>query len=393
MTDWGLILVAAGRGRRLGGSPKQFRILGDRPLWQWGLEVGMALYEAGFIREICVALPDGTPEYRLPIETAKGSKSLFFVSGGEERFSSVLNALKRITTSFVLIHDAARPFLPFNLCLRLIDAVEKSCFTKGAVPLLPVSDSVKRIPSDGKWECFSREGLFLTQTPQAFPRKELVEAIEKYQGKDEAEAWLRNGGEIVGVQGDPANFKITYEGDWRLAESIAQGRLTWRTGHGYDVHPLVLGRPLVIGGVCIDFSLGLTGHSDADVLSHAVADALLGAAGEPDIGRLFPASDPTFLGISSLVLLRESIRRVRNLGWTIQWIDATLVAQVPRLAPFLPEIQKNLQEVLQEESGLGEKEEGRFNLKVKSGERVGSVGRAECIFCHAVATLSRLICR
>jgi 2-C-methyl-D-erythritol 4-phosphate cytidylyltransferase/2-C-methyl-D-erythritol 2,4-cyclodiphosphate synthase len=215
----------------------------------------------------------------------------------------------------------------------------------------------------------------------------LIGALEDYgfSAKDEAEAWTASGGTIEAVEGDPMNFKITEGSDWSMAEALAEGAAgDRRAGHGYDVHSLVPGRPLILGGVRIDFPLGLLGHSDADVLCHAVSDALLGAAGEPDLGTLFPASDSLYAGADSGALLVRVVERVRRAGWRIVWVDATLVAQIPRLGAYVPRIRESLEGFLR-----GEGPRRVANLKVKSGEYCGSAGRGECMICHVVATLER----
>jgi len=370
-----LVVVAGGSGSRLGGVPKQFRLLAGMPVWEWSVRAAAA---AG-IDDILLVHP---PEVSPGTSGLPQGVPLRLVPGGARRADSSRAGVLAARRDWVLIHDAARPFLSPSLLGRLLGAAERGA---AAVPILPVSDALKRIEPGGTVRSVSREGLFRAQTPQSFPREPLIEVLGVGGAvSDEAEAWLAAGRPLETVEGDPMNFKITDASDWELARRLADVPGERRTGHGYDLHPLVPERPLVLGGILLDSPLGLAGHSDADLLCHAVADALLGAAGEPDIGLLFPASDPAYRGADSRELLRACARRVRDRGWRVVWVDATLIAQVPRLAEHLPRIRASLGEIL-EEAGP----EGRFNLKVKSGEGCGSAGRGECMICHVVATIEK----
>jgi 2-C-methyl-D-erythritol 4-phosphate cytidylyltransferase/2-C-methyl-D-erythritol 2,4-cyclodiphosphate synthase len=286
---------------------------------------------------------------------------------------------------FVLVHDAARPLVSEGLCRKLIDEARKN---GGAIPVLPVTDALKRIRGETV-ESVDRKGLYRAQTPQAFEREPLMAAMDRYGAgaADESEAWISAGRAIAFVPGEAANFKVTFPEDFSLAEKILSGAEEWRTGHGYDVHPLVPGRPLVLGGIRIPFPLGLEGHSDADCVCHAASDALLGGAGLPDIGSLFPASNPRYKNFYSLDLFREVAEKVQAEGWTIRWIDITIAAQVPRLGNLLGQMCAALEEAL----GHPSEDRRRVNIKVKSGESVGPVGEGKCMECTAIATLSRKI--
>lgn len=385
MTEWSLIIVAGGSGRRLGGVPKQFRLLGGRPVWRWSADVGALLLKKGMISEIVLVVPRGQGEIRGEAFSLGGSVPVRIVEGGEERALSVLSGLRAAKGEMVLVHDAARPFLSEDMCRHLIDACTSE---QGVVPLIAVTDAVKEQDGD-RMVPFDRDRLRLTQTPQAFPRQLLCRCIEEYGAGclDEAEAWIHAGRKLTPVPGDRWNFKITDSSDWEVARIIAAEKIggVTRTGIGFDVHPLVPGRKLVLGGVPVDdVSLGLDGHSDGDLICHSVADALLGAAGEPDIGCLFPASDPSFRGASSLGLLKEVVQRICAKGWDIVWIDVVLHAQVPRLGALVPSIVASLSEALE-----GRDDVPLVNLKIKSGEKIGAVGSALAMQCYAVATLVR----
>jgi 2-C-methyl-D-erythritol 4-phosphate cytidylyltransferase/2-C-methyl-D-erythritol 2,4-cyclodiphosphate synthase len=360
----------------MGGLPKQFRILGGRPLWRWSAAVAEDLYSRGRIDELVLVLPQGCAgeiagDLACPV---------VYAPGGRERTDSVINSLEVSSSEYVMIHDAARPFLDVRICLDLMDVVSD---TRGAIPLLPSVDSLKRVDGD-VITVIPRESVYRTQTPQAFRRAPLLEALSRSgSATDEASVWLTASGELARVPGDEKNFKITSEFDWLIARSIADRREI-RTGYGYDVHELIPGRRLVLGGLEIPSPLGLLGHSDADVLCHAISDALLGAAGRGDIGTLFPAADERYRDIKSTVIMERVLESISENGWEIVWIDATLVAQVPRLGSLLSEVLHNLGTHFTVYRLMD-----KMNIKVKSGEYVGGVGRAEYMACHAVATIQR----
>lgn len=379
--SWSFLIVAAGSGSRIGGTPKQFRLLGGIPLWKWSALVAERLWCAGEINEMVVVLPKGHRLFKhdclgltVPIKT---------VEGGPARADSVANGLEVCSGSHVLVHDGDRPFLSFSLCMRL-----KSCAQANgsAVPLLKFSDSLKKKSVVGLTSV-NKDEYMRAQTPQAFERFPLIAAISSCKGaSDEAASWTGSGRKLFAVEGEEQNFKITTRFDWLTASALVSGKTERRVGHGYDVHELSDKHRLVLAGLEIkDSTLGLLGHSDADIVAHAVMDALLGAAGEPAIGTLFPSSDERWAGAYSMKLLENVVQRVRAKGWIIEWVDATLTAQKPRLGPFIPYFVSNMTPYLREESG-----KPNFNMKVKSGEGVGSVGRCECMICHAVASLKRV---
>lgn len=378
MPRFSLVIAAAGRGTRAGGGiPKQFRPLGGVPLWKWSAAAAERLFSAGIIAEAVLVLP------RERVEDASGeTKSLacpFTVcAGGDERSDSVLRGASSASGEYVLVHDGARPFLSPSLCLRITGRAGPGM---GVIPLLPVSDSLKTL-GEGSIRPFPREGLYITQTPQCFPRESLILALSRFGrgAGDEAEAWAAAGFQLLQVEGERRNMKITFEEDFPLAESMIRRR--FRTGIGYDIHPLVPGRRFVLGGVRFpDFPLGFQGHSDGDVLVHAVCDAILGAAGMGDLGTLFPAEDEAWRDMDSTFFLKETSRMVIRGGWSIEWVDGVIIAQEPRLRAYLPGMTKILEEALS--CGAG-----KVHLKAKSGEGIGPVGSCSAVVCHAAATLS-----
>ncbi|MEA3283420.1 MAG: 2-C-methyl-D-erythritol 2,4-cyclodiphosphate synthase [Synergistota bacterium] len=376
MSEWSFMIMAAGRGSRLGGTPKQFRFLGGHPMWEWSFDLALSLG----IEEIVLVLPEDWDERLYPVRTREG---LSIVRGGCTRSLSVRNGIASVRSNKVLIHDGARPFAKSSMCEKIMSAVSKNT---GAIPLLPVKDALKRVSVDDVVKAMDCSGIRITQTPQGFPREGLLKALSlsSEEVRDEAEPWISNGGVIVPVEGDEMNFKVTTEGDWEMATYLAgrdsAGEI--RTGIGFDVHPLVPGRSLVLGGVEVPSPMGLEGHSDADLICHGISDAILGAAGLPDIGRVFPACDDSYRDADSYELLREVVSKVEECGWSIVWLDVVLHAQIPRIGETVIDIIRNLDSIWND--GIR-----RVNLKVKSGEGVGSVGSGHCMMCYAVATIKK----
>ena len=380
MRQFSFLIVAGGSGSRIGGRKKQFRLLDERPLWRWSADLALA---TPGIAEVILVLPEEE------LGSVPETERLRTVAGGATRPESVQNGLRACACNFVMVHDAARPFVGKDLLLKLM---EKTTGGTGAVPVMPMAEAVKRIEEKNGTTAVSavaRDGLFTTQTPQCFPRQDLITVLERYGAavKDEAEAWLAAGRKLECVEGERLNFKVTWPEDLRLAAALVQSENVSsqgsevRTGLGYDVHRLVPERPLILGGVRVEESpLGLLGHSDADVLAHTVSDALLGAAGLPDIGNLFPASDERYRGADSMELLSRVAEMIKREGWRILWVYAVLTAQVPRLNSHLPEMRVRLAQTLGAE--------GRVNLKAKSPEGTDDPGAARSMACWVVATLS-----
>ena len=379
MTLCSLVIVAAGKGQRMGGIPKQLELIGNRPMWQWSVRKAEALHAKGIVGECILVVSPGEEEH-----FSKNIRPMPFrvVPGGEKRAHSVLNGVSACTCDVVLVHDAARPFASEDLFVSVAEATSEK---KGAIPVCSVTDALKR-RDENFVHSVDRDSLVAAQTPQGFGRALLAESLEAYglHGKDEAEAWVAGGHPLSLIPGERSNIKITYPEDLILARRITDVT-ECRTGIGFDVHPLQPGRRLILAGVHIPSPLGLSGHSDADVVAHAVSDAILGAAGEPDIGILFPASDASYKDADSMNLLHCVVSRVRSKGWSIRWIDIVLSAQYPRICPYLEEIRTNL-----ERSISPEEHEKTVNLKVKSGEGIGPVGAGQCMECSAVATIERI---
>lgn len=389
MKEFSFVIVAGGSGSRIGGLEKQFRVLGGRPLWRWSVDLASSMRDRG-IREIVLVLPSERLETGEDLSSC--SLPVHIVSGGTARPESVRNGLSACTCDYVMVHDAARPFAGVRLLSELMEQTSEAA---GAVPVMPVAEAIKRIEKkDGlqRISAVDRDGLYATQTPQSFFRETLIHVLEEYGAavKDEAEAWLASGRELRCVEGERLNFKVTWSEDLRLASALVaedgmerKMESEIRTGAGYDVHRLVPERPLVLGGVLVESLLGLLGHSDADLVAHTVADALLGAAGLPDIGNLFPASDEQYKNANSMDLLRRAADMVKAERWEVTWVDVVIEAQIPRLNAFLPAMRENLSALLNPGG------EYRVNLKAKSAEKTNDGGAGKSMTCWAVATLRR----
>ena len=379
------IIAAGGRGRRIGGEkPKQFQTLGDRSLLSWAVR---PFSLSSRIREIVVVLPHDELSTSLD-SFANGGTVVKFVEGGRRRQDSVAAGLEEVAsgTDIVVVHDGARPFCTEALIDRMIDAAAEF---GAAIPAVPVKETVKDIePIEGRMfvrQTVPRDGLYLAQTPQAFRLDVLAAAVALGQSgldsTDEAMLAERAGYPVCVVDGDELNMKITTPENMRVAEQIVAGRTPPpKIGFGYDCHRLVTGRKLVLGGIEIPHRSGLLGHSDADVVCHAVIDAMLGAGAAGDIGQLFPDDDPRWKGASSIDLLRETVSLLRTKGLTVGNVDIVVIAEEPKLSPFSKEITSRLAAVLQ----VGP---SQVNIKAKTAEGLGEIGRGEAISVQAIALM------
>jgi 2-C-methyl-D-erythritol 4-phosphate cytidylyltransferase/2-C-methyl-D-erythritol 2,4-cyclodiphosphate synthase len=376
------IVLAAGMGRRMqSDQPKQFLDLKGRPLLVHTLCAFEACDSVDAI--IVVASPDATEA--ISDLSAHCEKVQSVVAGGKERQDSVAEGLKAVPgdADMIAIHDGARPLiLPAE-----IDTVLASARASGAAVVgQPVSDTIKRVEKGEVAETLARSTLWAVQTPQAFRADVIREAHAKakadgFLGTDDTALVERLGLTVMLVEGSRDNIKVTHPGDFERAEDILRRRSgggVQRIGMGYDVHQLTEGRKLILGGVDVPFEKGLDGHSDADVLSHVVIDALLGAAGLGDIGRLFPDSDNVFKDISSLVLLERTADVLREANVVVGNVDATVMAQRPKLATYIPEMEANIAEA------LGTTVD-RVSVKATTTEKLGFVGNEEGMAAQAVA--------
>lgn len=378
------IIAAGGRGARFGGGqPKQLFTLAGRPLLQRSVE---AFARSSAVHDIVVALPSELMAAP-PVYLASIAKRVELVEGGERRQDSVARAFARIgeRADIVVIHDAARPLVSDDLIRRTVEAAAQF---GAAIAALPARDTVKRADAQQMIAAtLPREEIFLAQTPQAFRadvlRAALALSTRDSHATDEAMLVEQAGHRVRLIEGDPRNLKITTPDDLAIAEVLLGGGApTIRIGNGYDLHRLVPGRPLILGGVAIPFEKGLQGHSDADAVCHAVTDAILGAAGAGDIGRHFPDTDPAWKDANSIELLRRAARLVNGAGYSIANVDVVVIAQRPKLVPYLDAMIANL-------AGAMECSTGQISVKGKTNEGVDSMGAGESIAVHAVALVAK----
>lgn len=387
------IIVAAGSGKRFGGAvPKQYMKLGGQTVLQKSVR---AFEENARVDDIIVVAGEGFTE--LAAELCSGFEKMHsVVLGGSERQDSVLKGLTEAAqtvngvseNTIILVHDAARPFVSDDIINSVIKGAEEC---GGAVPAVSVKDTVRQAEAlegasdtellkDGDSRAASRtldrRLLYSVQTPQGFRAGVLTAAYEKaykeeFFGTDDASIVERMGINLKMVKGDYANYKITTKEDMRAE---------MRIGTGFDVHRLTEGRELYLCGVKIPHEKGLLGHSDADVALHALMDAMLGAAAMGDIGRHFPDSDEKYRGISSVKLLEEVCRMLEREGYSVGNVDLTVMAQKPKIAPYIPEMKRSVAAVLGTD-------ENAVNIKGTTTEGLGFVGREEGIAAEAVCIL------
>ncbi len=377
------IIAAGGSGRRVGSAvPKQLLEIGGRTLLQRSIDAFRSHPE---VTSVIVAVPADV--LAAPPRWLDGVRDVRLVAGGERRQDSVANAFAVVgaDAEIVLVHDAARPFVTDEVISR---AIRGAVAHGAAIVAVPVSDTVKRVEDEVIVETLPREEIFLAQTPQAFRRDVLGAAIDAGRTLDAAtdEAMLaeRAGHRVHVVAGDTANVKITTAGDLdRARAGKSSNAAAGRVGVGYDLHRLVEGRPLVLGGVTVPSERGALGHSDADVICHATTDAILGAARAGDIGQHYPDTDPRWKGASSTDLLKEVVGLVGERGWGIENVDVVVILERPKIGPYRDAIQSRLAEAL----GI---DADRVSVKAKTNEGVDAVGRGEAIAAHAVALLTRL---
>ena len=369
------LIVAAGKGERLGGDlPKQFRPLGGKPVLRWAVE---ALTGHPAIEQVRIVIGEGQQD--LAQSATEGLPVGDFIIGGAERSNSVLNGLAAIGSGQVLVHDAARPFCPPDVVDRLLAALDGN---DGAVPVLPVADTLAS-GDDVLDAPVDRKGLLRVQTPQAFHVEDLIYAYEeagRSSATDESTIMMQAGLKVATVEGDPMLDKLTTPADWARAEAFVSSRLVSRTGMGFDVHAFDGDGPVMLGGVAVPHSRGLAGHSDADVVLHAITDALLGAAGLGDIVSHFPPSDAQWEDASSDLFLRHAAELVRSGGGIIDHVDATVIAEEPKVGPHRETIRTRIAEIL----GVTV---GQVSVKATTTEGLGFTGRREGMAAQAVASI------
>jgi len=395
------VVAAAGAGTRFreaeapasaGGTPsclpKTLLSLVGRPLWA---HAAAALAFCEEVAAIAVVAP-GECLDSVQVQARSLRKVTAVVAGGQRRQDSVLNALRALAPAapdFVAVHDGARPLATPDLIRRCI----RAAWGKGSgVAALPVRDTLKSADADGQVTAtVDRSSLWAIQTPQVFRYETLLKAHEaaETQGQeatDDAALVERLGETVWLVRGEETNLKVTTPADFDLAASILgrrEGLMEVRVGHGFDVHRFDPARPCILGGVVVPHEAGLAGHSDADVVTHAIMDAALGALALGDIGQHFPDSDPAYAGASSLELATQVARLVAERGYQITAVDATVIAEAPKIAPHAGEMRQRLAEALGCQPGC-------VSVKGTTTEGLGFTGRREGIAAHAVVVVRQV---
>jgi 2-C-methyl-D-erythritol 4-phosphate cytidylyltransferase/2-C-methyl-D-erythritol 2,4-cyclodiphosphate synthase len=369
------MIVAAGSGSRMGGDlPKQYRLLGGKPVLRWAVE---SLIRHPMISAVRVVI--GRGHQRHANQALSGLAVGDLIEGGAERADSVRAGLAAIDGDAVLVHDAARPFCPPDVVDRLLARLE---FDEGAAPVLPVGDTLARA-GETLGDPVDRAGLARVQTPQAFRLRALKSAYEQWEGPsptDETTVVRAAAMRVAAVEGDARLEKLTHPGDFQRAEEWLAGRLAPRTGMGFDVHAFAGDGPIMLGGVEVPHSRGLAGHSDADVVLHSITDALLGAGGLGDIGEHFPPSDPRWKGAASSLFLSHAVELLRARSAVIDHIDCTVIAEAPKVGPHRDAIRARIAEL----AGL---RIDQVSVKATTTEGLGFTGRREGIAAQAVASI------
>ena len=377
----GAIIPAAGSGTRMSSTvPKQFLHLAGKPLLVHSVET---FTQCDFVSQVIVAVSEDwhEPAAKLLSELIPDHSKITVVIGGRRRQDSVRKGLDALDESIdlVLVHDGARPLVSVDLIERCYTAVLEY---GAAIAAVPVKDTLKKADDGQKVAAtVDRQMLWQAQTPQGARRDLLISAYEQSGDADvtdESTLLEKAGIPVHLAAGEESNLKITRNEDLILAESIMNRRVnTIKIGHGFDAHRFSEERVLILGGVEITHDRGLAGHSDADVVCHALCDAILGAIGRGDIGRHFPDHDPAYEGISSLILLDKVMDQCSSEGMRLVNADITIVCQAPKLASYLEAMQSCLGRhclVVPE----------NINIKATTTEKMGYVGREEGISCHAV---------
>ena len=369
------IIVAAGSGSRMGdGVPKQYRLLAGKPVLAHAVAPFLSHPRVQAVR---VVIGEGQQE--LASRALAGLDLNPPVLGGADRADSVRSGLAAATDGVVMVHDAARPFCPHDVIDRLLNALDAH---DGAAPFLPVADTLAR--ADGELgDPIDRTGAVRVQTPQAFRRDALIAAYEQWRGAaptDEATVARAAGLSVAAVRGDAMLDKLTTEDDWARAEVMVASRLVSRTGMGFDVHAFAGDGPIMMGGIAIPHDRGLAGHSDADVVLHAITDALLGAAGLGDIGQHFPPSDPQWKDAASDHFLAHAAGLIRQRDGIIDHVDCTVICEAPKVGPHRDAMRSRVAAIL----GIPL---ASVSIKATTTEGLGFTGRGEGIAAQAIASI------
>lgn len=369
------VVVAAGSGTRSGG-PKQWRLLGGRPVLRWSVE---AFLDAG-AAQVVVVIPEG--EEDRAAEVLAGLSNWRAVTGGAERADSVRRGLAEADPNLpVLVHDSARPLVSRGQIDGLLAVLDQA---DAAAPALPVADTLKAVDEGVVTRTVDRTGLFRAQTPQAFAPGVLQAAYERWSGAgsptDDLAVVEAAGGVVRLIPGDPRLMKLTFPEDFAMAEALIGLQTVTRVGSGYDVHRFGPGDSVWLCGVEIAHTHGLIGHSDADVGLHALTDAILGAIAQGDIGDHFPPNDPQWKGASSDRFLSHAARLVAERGGRIVHVDVTLICERPKVKPHREAMRRRIADIL-------DLPLDSVSVKATTTEGLGFIGREEGLAAQALATV------
>ena len=367
-----LILACAGVGARAGFNKNKLLVESDgKTVLEHTLS---AFYDSGLIDEIVIATSNADFEFVKNLVSDKAT----VVLGGDTRTKSVKNALENVSGEIVLIHDGARPFVSNELIKNCIETAKEF---GSAIPVLPTRNTIVKAKDGFVDRYLGKDQLKIVQTPQGFLTEKIKKAYIEAKDKtfnDDGEVYLNYAGKVATFDGEEKNLKLTFKEDFNFAD-----RPMYRFGTGFDCHKLVENRKLVLGGVIIPHDKGLLGHSDADVLTHAIMDAILSSLSLRDIGYHFSDKDPKYKDACSMDLLNVVLDMVRKQGYKVQSISATIMAEKPKLLGHIPEITKSLSTSL----GIDTEFVG---IGATTLEGLGFVGREEGICTHATATLVRI---
>ena len=382
------ILLAAGSSTRMGGSDKLLMQVAGMP----AIARSFSVFEQ-CNAVCCIAVVTNSNNHSRisgALPSNSSGKRVVMSDGGEARRDSVMAGIKALDANncdakMIAVHDGARPLATVSLLLSGMKAAEA---VGAATPVIPISDSLKRVQHGLVVATVDRDGLFATQTPQVFKREVLKSAHEAVSSdvKDDAEIVELAGGLVSTFPGDAANIKLTTPSDVVLANSLASGDSRpnqtheVRYGVGYDMHQLVEGGPLRLGGTEFEFDMHLKGHSDGDVLMHAVASAILGACRQGDLGSRFPSSDPRYSGMDSSYFVRRSTELAADSGWSVSYIDSTVIASRPRMSPHYDAMVQGI-------AGAAGLATSQVNVKSTTTDGIGGTGSGEGIGAQAVATI------
>lgn len=379
------IIPAAGSGTRMKlDHPKQFHMLAGMPIL---IHTVKAFLNSPVISQVIIVAPQDMVHQteQLLIEYHMENTKVLVTAGGIRRQDSVLLGIQKLSPDIevVLVHDGARPMISQAL---ITDCYEAACEDGAAIAAIPVKDTLKKGSSNNRVETtVDRDGLWQAQTPQAVS-VELLKQAYAINGDndvtDESSLLERSGIPVTLVEGAETNIKITRPEDLQIAEKLLGKSMTpqIRIGHGFDAHQFAKDRKLVLGGITIPHEYGLAGHSDADVLTHALCDSILGALTAGDIGKHFPDSSAEFKDIYSIKLLEKVVEDAGLQGYSISNVDITVICQAPKLAPYLDKMQRTLATACKVSQNV-------INIKATTTEKMGYTGRKEGISSHAVVLL------